>query len=478
MKPFAHQLAELEKHALTLHRALWWEQGTGKTKAVLDTVHSLFVHEAIDALFVLAPPSVEENWIRDEIPKHLEGLGVPYRTHLWSTGRRHTKLHQDSFARLFEADGLTLPVLAMAYPAMMTDDGAKAGKKFLERFRCMMVADESTKIKSPDAKTTKRVLAAARYAKARRALNGTPAADDPFEMFSQVKFVDPNAWRALGINDFTQFKTFFGEWEKKQRKDGREYPSLIRHKNLDILQRVVLEVGSRVLKKDVLDLPPKLYSKRYFEMSPKQSKLYHQLRRDFIVELESEKEITAELAIVRMMRLQQIACGYVKADGDELVPIEEKNPRIACLEEELETVEGSAILWGKYNVDVDLMARSLREAGRTFVTFDGRTDPDDRARAKDAFQAGDVQYFVSKPAVAGRGLTLTRARTVIYYDNDFSMDSRLQSEDRAHRIGQEHPVRYVDILAKGTVDEHILDVLRGKLVLGAQVTGDQVKSWI
>jgi SNF2 family DNA or RNA helicase len=86
--------------------------------------------------------------------------------------------------------------------------------------------------------------------------------------------------------------------------------------------------------------------------------------------------------------------------------------------------------------------------------------------------------FVSNPQAGATGLTLTQAQTVIYYSNSFKLVDRLQSEDRAHRIGQEHPVNYIDLVAGGTVDEKIVRSLRDKWDVAAQITGDELKDWL
>jgi SNF2 family DNA or RNA helicase len=180
-----------------------------------------------------------------------------------------------------------------------------------------------------------------------------------------------------------------------------------------------------------------------------------------------------------MTRLQQICSGYLPADDeDDLRPIGKEQPRLKRLLEILETVPRQAIIWAKYNIDVDEIARALGKAGHTFDIYDGRTPSDDRQRVKQDFQAGRFRFFLGKPTAAGRGLTLTAADTVIYYNNGWSLDDRLQSEDRAHRIGQKRTVNYIDIVGRGTIDEYILKILKEKRQLSAQVMGDEILPWI
>ena len=465
------------EYVATMGRAnhcLFWDQGTGKTAVVLATAAHLSSTGKIDAMIVLAPRGVEANWAIDEISKH---LAVDHRVALWNTGKRNTKKHREMIDELLAFDGFK--VLCMSYPGIMTDDGAKLVKKMLTSYRCLYVADEATVIKTPDAKVTKRVLASSKYATYRRLLNGTPVEDSPFQAYSQVKFSDPNIWEQRGIRTYGQFKAYYGIFEKRTRKDGRSFPDLISYRNLDDLGAAMREAGTRVMKEDVLpDLPAKSYQKLYFEMSPEQWRVYRGLRDELFAELQAGLEVSAELAIVKLVRFAQITSGYVPADDEEGLVRFGKNPRLDALKTVLDTHGGKKIVWAKYTQEIDDIAKLLTERGVSHCIYDGRTSSEDRQRYKEEFQNGEYEVFLAKPSAAGRGLTLTAANTVIYFSNSFSLDERKQSEDRAHRIGQHHPVLYIDLVARGTVDEHIITILCEKRDRSAIVTGDTLKAWL
>jgi hypothetical protein len=478
-KPYNHQRLEFEQHWDDPIRALFWEMGTGKSKPMVDTSTKLYLDGAIDAVFTLAPNGVHQNWTLDEIPTHFPDE-VPHSVFTWHSMRRKTKRFQNEYTDFLKEPGLRF--LAMSYDAIMTEDGRKAAKEFLNDHRCFYVADETTLIKTPGSKRTKRVVASGPYAPFRRILTGQPVADDPFHVFSQVKFLDKDFWkRELGIRYFSEFKTYFGIWGSGyNQQQAREFKYLLRHIHLDELRGLLDGLGSRILKEDVLDLPPKIYNKVYFDLPPAQRKVYDQIKKEFMAEFEDGEIATADLAIARMTRLQQICSGYLPADDEEaLRPLFDKvNPRLKILREVLETVPRQAIIWGKYNVDIDEIAQLLDKLGETYAIYDGRTSPEDRQKAKRDFQAGRVRFFLGKPSACGRGLTLTAADTVIYFNNSFILDERLQSEDRAHRIGQERPVNYIDIVARKTIDEYIIDNLRRKREISAQVMGDSLGDWI
>jgi len=276
-------------------------------------------------------------------------------------------------------------------------------------------------------------------------------------------------------------KTTFGVWENRRSKEGREYPALLRHKNLNLLHQVVGGVGTRYLKDEVLDLPPKLYRKHYYDLTPAQRKMYNALEQDYMAWFGDGSMVSAELAIVRQTRMQQICSGYLPADDeDELREIDTKrNPRLDAMQDLLEDVPGQVIIWAKYDIDIDLINRTLRARGETTTTVDGRTSDKDREDGKHGFQAGDYRYFIAKPnGPAGRGLTLHAAKTVLYYNNGYSLDDRLQSEDRPHRIGQTSPVLYIDLCGRGTVDEHIREIHRKKVKISSHVMGDKLPKWV
>ncbi len=458
----------------------WWDQGTGKSKMGIDTACYLYGEGKIDAVIVLAPKGVESNWAIDEFPRHLWDSIIPCIA-LWDTGKRGTKKHKAMLKEMLEYPGLK--VLCISYNGLMTTDGAKLVRGMLRENRCLYIADESDAFKTPDTKTCKRVLASSKLATYRRVMNGTPVEDSPFQAYSQVKFAEPNVWAQLGIHNYGQFKAFFGIFEKRVITVGdkeRTYPALVRYQNMDLLHKSMYEYGTRVLKEDVLqDLPAKSYTKVYFDLTSEQRRVYKELREELFAELTAGLEVSAELAIVKLVRFQQITSGFVPADDTkELVRLGKKNPRLDALKMALGAHFGQKIVWAKYTTEIDMIAKLLDEMEISYRIYDGRTSSADRQRHKEDFQAGAYEVFLAKQSAAARGLTLTAATTCIYFSNLFSLGLRKQSEDRAHRIGQHHPVLYIDLVARGTVDEHIIGTLRDKRERSAIVTGDTLRSWV
>lgn len=467
--PFPHQLAELELSRDLATRAIFWEMGCGKSKVVLDTAAYLCEKKEIDGLLILAPNGVAGNWILDEIPTH---LAVPCRSHSWSTGSAATKWHAKEVKELLAHQGLA--VLAMSYDAFRTHLGRRAAEAFLDKRRCLYVCDESQRIKTPGAKRTISVVASGRRAAYKRILSGTPITNKPFDIYSQLKFLDEDFWVKRGFASYEAFKCHFGVWVSRVNgSTGGRFEQVVSFKNLTHLGDIVSEVGTRLLKTDVLDLPPKIYTKRYHDLSGEQRRVYDELRSEFIAELDGGT-MTAPQMITRLLRLQQVTCGYAVDDLGEVRAFPE-NPRLKLLAEVIEDLDGQAIIFARFRHDVSAICALL---GADAVRYDGETSEDERLAARRAFQAGTTRFFVGNPAAAGVGLTLTAASTVIYFSNSFNLEDRLQSEDRAHRIGQTRAVTYIDLVANGTVDTRIVSTLRKKLDVASLVTGDAVREWL
>ncbi len=480
---FDHQRKHFETHCETKVWGLLWEQGTAKTKPIIDTMLWLYANDEIDGMIVVAPPGVERNWLSDELPKHCPQIHQLAETFIWKSSSASSQRHKHAFNRLIKNEGLS--ILMISYNAFITKK-AKAGIwRFLRRRATLMVLDESHNIKTAKAKRTQSIVAAGKYARYRRILTGTPVSKGPFDIYPQLRFLDNNFWKDRGIFNYAEYKTYFGVWElredvRRTRNYDPGFDRLLEYKNIEQLNIWLKEITDRILKEDVLDLPSKLYSKRYFEMTDKQLSLYKELKENFIAELD-EEEVDGELAIVRLTRFQQIVCGYVRTMGDEdeenpIRMIDDTNPRINCLAEVCEQTVGQCLIWARYIKDVDQIMELL---GDEAVRYDGTVSPDQCEINKGIFQRGEAKWFVGTAAKGGQGLTLHMAKTVIYYSNTFKLLDRLQSEDRAHRIGMDnHPVNYIDICCPESVDEKIISHLRNNVDVASQITGDELKEWI
>lgn len=563
-KPFEHQLEEWKYSRDLAARAIFWEQGTGKSKLTIDTACWLYLGGLIDCVIVVAPNGVHRNWVENEIPDHTPQVVMAKSRALhYQASRSDTKWHKQAVKTILFHPGLSW--FTISYDAFTTAEGKRTLINLFDKRRVFYVLDEGHYIKTPSADRTKSILKSAKYAPYRRLLTGTPIAQGPFDAWSEIKFLVESYWNEYELGSFIEFKTHFGIFkkvrnphvknyfdEKEQRwkkapPDGARVDVLVGYRNLDELNQMLKPIASRVTKDEVLDLPPKLYAKKYVTMSPEQTKLYNQLRDEFIVWIDSgkaeqdsagiaverpdvcptckgrreielegyiypcsdcgevaeipdgDRAVIASMAITRLLRLQQITCGYLPTDDEEepLYIIPGVNRRLQDLCDDIVTRQHKTIVWARFQMDITMILEELERRGIKAVRYDGLVNEDQRAEAKALFSGErpvyergmmvgrvpvpleeQAQVFVGNPAAGSTGLTFTIAKHVDYYSNSFKLIDRLQSEDRPHRIGQTNQVLYTDWIAEGTIDEKIVAALRSKFNIAAQITGDRFREWL
>ena len=210
-------------------------------------------------------------------------------------------------------------------------------------------------------------------------------------------------------------------------------------------------------------------------------RIYKQLKDYAVAQLESKELVSVTTVLTQILRLHQVVCGFVKDDNGEEVEI--KNNRLDELLNILSEVQGKTIIWANYRHDIKRILNTLHDTvgADAVASYYGDTPDEERQKIITEFQDpnSSLQYLVSNVQTGGYGITLTEASNVIYYSNNYDLEKRLQSEDRAHRIGQTNKVTYIDLVSKGTVDEKIVKALRNKLDLAQEVLGDEKwKDWI
>lgn len=475
--PYEHQRKVFLRSRDLEEFALLMGMGTGKSKVTLDTAAYNYSKGNIGCLVIIAPNGVHRNWISREIPAHLPDW-TDYRAAIWASYMR--KKEEALVESIFDPEFKGLRIVALnieAFKDSTTCKAARIVRKLCNSFRTMMIVDESSKIKTPGAKRTKALIVLGKQAVMRRILTGTPVTNGPLDIFSQFRFLG----NALGFDNFYSFKHYFAEWEQERNfRTGARYEVCKGYRNIDELTAIIDEHGYRITKEECLDLPDKIYQTRYVELTPAQRKAYNNIAERSLIELESGEELSVANVLTRALRLQQVVGGFLpKEEYAEALPIEDKNTRVDCLLELLEETEGKVIIWARFRAELAAIEDALRkEYGReAVVSYHGGVGKDEREISMDTFQDHEspVRFFVGQPHSGGYGLTLHAATTVVYFSNDFSLEARLQSEDRAHRIGQHHPVLYIDLECLGTIDTKIVEALRDKKSLADLITRDSVR---
>ena len=470
-KPYEHQLTALEKSWDKKEYGYFMEMGTGKSKVLVDNMAMLYDKGRINGALIIAPKGVYNNWFTQEIPTHLASHIQPTMV-LWTASTSKTK--DKEYQSLFET-GHDLHVLIMNVEALSTKKGLEFATKFISCHETMLAIDESTTIKNPTAKRTKSILQLGKQAKYRRILTGSPVTKSPLDLYTQCGFLDSFL---LGFDSFYAFRNRYANMIDKNF-GGRRVQLIGSYKRLDELAEKLKIFSYRVLKEDCLDLPEKVYIRREVDLTEEQLKAYSTMKSAALALLNG-KMATAPHVLTQMMRLHQITCGHLRNDDGTITDI--KNNRIKELVNLLEEVEGKVIIWANYVHDIKHIVKTISdEFGEdSIVQYYGAVSSEDRQKAIEKFQNPDskARFFIGNPQTGGYGITLTAANTVVYYSNGYDLEKRLQSEDRAHRIGQTKSVTYVDFIAPKTVDEKIVKALRSKMNIANEIMDEDWRAWI
>jgi SNF2 family DNA or RNA helicase len=469
-KPYKHQLTALEKSWNKETYAYFMEMGTGKTKVLIDNMSMLYDKGKIDGALIIAPKGVIKTWYEQELPthlvKHIENVTVLWQANI-------TKTQQEKLESLFEIE-TALHILVMNVEAFSTEKGVKFASKFLNSHKTLMAIDESTTIKTPTAKRTKSIIDLGKYAKYKRIMTGSPVTKNPLDLYTQCEFLDPY------LLDFTSYYAFRNRYAemKTMHLRGRSIQVVDEFKNLAELSESLKGFSYRVLKEDCLDLPPKNWIKRHIQLSKEQEKIYKQMKEHALAMLNGK--VTSTMTVItQLMRLQQITCGHFVADDGTTQEI--KSNRITELMNVLDETEGKAIIWGHWQKDIKNIVSEIEKVygPGSVVSYYGLTPQEERQDNIRQFQHDPkCRFMVGTPSTGGYGITLTAANTVIYYSNGYDLEKRLQSEDRAHRIGQKKTVTYIDLICEDTIDEKIVKALRDKINIASEVLGEELRAWI
>lgn len=493
--PFLHQLSALAGLRGRV-RALLMEMGTGKTKVIIDDWAMRVEAGQLRDLVIIAPRGAYRNWegvrpsgVPGELGIHLpEDLLDRAAVATWVSGSPAARRRVEWLLQL--RDPRRLRVLLINVEALSRVDAAlEAAKAMASSRQCLVVVDESTRIRTETSQRTQAVLDIGFSApeQFRRIMTGLPTPRSPLDLYSQFMFL---SWKILGFRSFFAFRNRYAVTRTIQVQTGktnaltgaaatRNQQIVVGYRNVAELREKIEPWSFRVTKDECLDLPPKIYELHEVELTRDQERHYSELRTVATTQLESGAWVTAPEILPRLIRMQQVLCGFVQ-DEEGVVHDVESN-RLDELMEVVGDSSGKAIIWAPYIRSLrDITERLRREYGqRSTVRFWGEVRDAERLEAVERFQRDDTcRYFVGNPATAGMSITLTAASLVVYYANSPDLEHRLQSEDRPHRAGLDHHVTYVDLCAMGTIDWKWIRTLRRKIDIASTITGDVARSWL
>ena len=475
-EPYQHQRDALERSWDEDGWGLLMEMGTGKSKIIIDTIGMLAQFRGLRRVLIVAPKGTYLNWPNNELPRHMPDVIAQITdTVVWRGG--HTESERRGIRRLTTRGHEGIQILCMNIEALAISQKAiTLVTGFVAMGDCLIIVDESSAIKNPQAMRTKTLIKLGRQARWRRIATGTPVTRSPLDLWSQFEFLRQCA---LGHKSFYSFRSRYAILENKYL-GGRSIDVVVGHRDTEKLTSLVATMATVVRKEDCLDLPDKIYRTVDVEMTLEQRKIYEEMRQWATTELSGGSHASATQVITQLLRLHQVVCGHIVDEHGEVHDI--PTNRVSALMDLVEETQGGrGIVWCSYRRDIDKVVRALTEAGHRAVRYDGSVSDVDRQEAVYRFQGraavierGEVvgqrdcpdadraEWFVGTPASGGYGLTLTAAKFVFYYSNNYDLEKRLQSEDRAHRIGQEDHVLYVDLRVPETVDDKIVTALKRK----------------
>ena len=480
-EPFKHQKdAVASCHNTDMHNyAYLMEMGTGKTLTALIDLLLLNNKDIVECAVVLAPKSVYRNWMK-EINTFISS-DYDYKVNTWEPSMIDPYTKENLSTEKFFVAGREskLHVFLMNIESLSTPKGMNYLSAFLSRkdlSRTMMIVDESTTIKTPTAKRTKNLIKITKDIAYKRILTGTPVTKSPLDIYTQFAFLDT---KILGQSNYYAFRARYAKIINRPTSGGRHFPLITGYQRLEELEEKIYTHAFRVKKEECTDLPDKVYQKRFVTMSEKQLVAYESLRRNAMF-IFNDKTTTSVNRLSQIVKLHQVCCGFTINDDGEIHDV--PNKRYDELLNVLEESDGKVIIWANYRHNIQTITQKLKDkyGDTSTAAFYGDTDNQVRMDLVENFQnkGHDLTYLVANPKTGGYGITLTASHTVVYFSNNYDLEIRLQSEDRAHRIGQKNKVTYVDFVCKGTVDEKILTALKNKVDIASQVMGDELKSWI
>ena len=477
-QPYKHQVdylrAAVGRHAF----ACYAEMGCGKSKMLIDEIAILRDRGQVDFVLVTTKKGNYRNWVQ-ELRKHLPDR-IRAVVHTWSGGDTMTSRRERREFLASLDDGrlriLLVNIEALAASRTAQNFAMQCYGKFRQR---MTIVDESTLIKNPDAIRTRFMVKLASVSEYRRIATGNPTPNGTLDLWGQFLFLGQGSCeQLLGFRSFFAFRARYCVMETKYIGASRTVQEVVSYRNTAEIRERVQRHSFRVRKEDCLDLPPKVYEPREVELTKEQREAYEEMRRTCVAELDDTETVTAAHVMAQMIKLQQIACGLVETDDGVMFQL--PSNRLSELDEVIEESSGGMIIWCAFRANVQAVVEHLVKVhGRgQVVEYWGATRDQDRQTAIERFQSGEARFFVGTPHAGGMGLTLTAAKTVVYFSNTWDLELRAQSEDRAHRIGQTSSVTYVDLISPGTIDEKIVRALREKIDLATQIMGDRWREWV
>jgi SNF2 family DNA or RNA helicase len=426
------------------------DMGTGKTITTIAVAGTLFKEGHIKRLLVVAPKSIVNVW-EQEFEKF---AAFPY-TLVVLDGDGNKK--SDTIRHM---GSVGLSVIVVNYEScwrLETDIGRWKPD--------MIVCDESSKIKNPQAKCSKGLHRLGKSSGYNLILTGTPITNSPLDFFSQYKFLDENIFGG----------SFYGFRGKYAILGGYQNHQIVGYKKLTELVEKAHSVAYRIRIDEAVELPEFIDEVRPVVLEKKAQQLYDGIDKDSFAELMSG-EVTARNVLTRLLRLSQCTGGFIRDDNNGIVQ-EVSRAKLEALEDIVDGCleEGKkVVVFARFVPEIDSIAKMLEKKNIGCSLIKG--DVTDRAEQVAAFQTDpNIKVFIGQLQTTGMGLTLTAGTVVVYYSLDFSYANYEQSRARVRRIGQTKRGVYIHLVCKDTIDEKVMAALKQKADVSKLLVDDYKK---
>ena len=432
------------------YAAVFHEQGLGKTKIAIDVAVHWLRNQVVDTVLVVAKKSLVQNW-EDELAQHTELRPVRI-----SNNRSRNYFAFNSPARL----------MLTHYEAVKAE--AERFSLFLRARHVAVVLDESAKIKNPDAEITKTFLHLAPLFKRRLIMTGTPVANRPYDIWSQIYFLDQGA--SLGP-DFIAFKSttnLTGDLSSDPSRQAAFQDAIGK------IHRSIADFTVRETKdSDAVTLPNKIIQNIVCDWESRQFDLYRQVRDEMrmIVFHHGQPAFDeADAVLKRLLRLVQIASNPRLVD-ESYSTNPGKLPELLNLLTLARRNHEKSIVWTSFVGTCEWLRTELSEYNP--VRVHGGMDIDARNRSIRRFMSDEeVRILVATTGAAKEGLTLTVANHAVFFDRNFSLDDYLQAQDRIHRVSQLKECHIYNLIMRDSIDEWVDVLLGAKRVAALYAQGD------
>ena len=428
------------------YSAIFHEQGLGKTKIGIDLLLYWLKSAEIDTVLIVTKKSLVMNW-KNELLFH---------THLHP--RFLTPNRNDNYF-VFNS-----PCKVIVTNFEIVNVEKERLRLFCKTRKVAIIIDESAKLKNPDSDLTKAFLDLSSSFAKKVIMTGTPAANRPYDIWSQVFFLDGG--ESLG-NDFATFK----------RKTDLPKNRVVDDDYSAVLEKIFERINDFAIRETKLSVQLSLPEKKYHDIwtlfTQDQWLLYKKIKNEMVIEVEHDGNIVIDdshQALKRLLRLLQVTSNPKLIDKKFNFK-SGKEYELDKIVKQIVARDEKMIIWTSFVKNVDYLYEKYKGKYGA-VRFYGALSLADRNEAVKEFKEGDTKIFIATPQSAKEGLTLTVANNAIFYDRGFSLDDYLQAQDRIHRISQDKECHIYNIMIRGSIDEWVNSLLAAKSKAAALAQND------